>query len=140
MRKVDMEKAHEVLRLHYEAGLSQREIAQAIGISLGSVSGILSKARAAELEYPLTLSNKELGSILYPPVQKEGMQKPPEPDLQYIHREMQKKGMTLMLLWEEYKTVHPDGLMLTQFSDRYRSFRKQNDVYMRKIYKAGERA
>jgi transposase len=53
---------------------------------------------------------------------------------------MQKKGMTLTLLWEEYKTEYPDGLMYTQFCERYRSFRKQNDVYMRKIYKAGERA
>ena len=139
MRKVDMEKAREVLRLHYEAGLSQREIAKSVNISLGSVSGILAKARTAEIGYPLTMSNKELGSILYPPAQKEGKQKPVEPDLQYIHREMQKKGMTLTLLWEEYKTAHPDGLMLTQFCDRYRAFRKQNDVYMRKIYKAGER-
>jgi transposase len=139
MRKVDMDKAREVLRLHYEVGLSQREIAQSVKISLGSVSGILSKARAAGLEYPLKIGNKELGSILYPPAEKAGVRKPAEPDLQYIHREMQKKGMTLTLLWEEYKTANPDGLMLTQFCDRYRSFRKQNDVYMRRIYKAGER-
>jgi len=139
MRRVDMEKAREVLRLHYETGLSQREIAQSVNISLGSVSGILSKAREAEIVYPLTMSNKELGSVLYPSMNKDGKQKPVEPDLQYIHQEMQKKGMTLTLLWEEYKTAHPDGLMLTQFCDRYRKFRKQNDVYLRKIYKAGER-
>jgi len=51
---------------------------------------------------------------------------------------MQRKGVTLTLLWEEYKTEHPDGLMFTQFCKRYRQFRKQNDVYMRKIYKAGD--
>jgi transposase len=52
---------------------------------------------------------------------------------------MRKKGVTLTLLWEEYKQQYPDGLMLSQFCDRYRSFRKQNEVYMRKAYKAGER-
>ena len=103
MRKVDMEIAREVLRLHHEAGLSQREIAQSVSISLGSVSGILAKARAAGIGYPLTMSNKELGSILYPAVTNEGKLKPVEPDLQYIHHEMQKKGMTLTLLWEEIR-------------------------------------
>lgn len=47
--------------------------------------------------------------------------------------------MTLTLLWEEYKTVHPDRLMYTQFCEQYRAFRIQNNVNMRKIYKAGER-
>ena len=134
-----MEKAREVLRLHLEAGLSQREIAKAQNISLGAVSGIIMKARTAGITYPLKLSNKELGSILYPPAQNEGGHKYAEPDMKYIHREMQRKGVTLTLLWEEYKEEHPDGFMFTQFCKRYRDFRKQNNVYMHKVYKAGER-
>jgi len=59
--------------------------------------------------------------------------------MKYIHREMQRKGVTLTLLWEEYKEEHPDGFMFTQFCKRYRDFRKQNNVYMHKVYKAGER-
>lgn len=139
MRRLEMKTVHEVLRLHFELGLTQREIATSTGASLGTVSGIITKARDAGIKYPVTLSNKDLGSILYPPSQKEGKQNPHEPDVEHIHKEMQKKGVTLTLLWEEYKTEHPDGLMLTQFCERYRTFRKQNDVYMRKTYKAGER-
>jgi transposase len=52
---------------------------------------------------------------------------------------MKRKGVTLFLLWEEYKTEHPDGYMYTQFCKRYREYRKQNHVYLRKVYKAGER-
>ena len=134
-----MEKAREILRQHYEVGMSQREIAESVHVSLGTVSGILARARAAGLSYPIRMNNKELGSILYPAKEQDGEREYAEPDMEYIHREMQKKGVTLTLLWEEYKTAHSDGLMFTQFCTRYREFRKRNDVYMRKIYKAGER-
>jgi len=83
------------------------------------------------------VTSKELGSLLYPPASPT-VDERPEPNLKNIHKEMQRKGVTLTLLWEEYKTEHPDGLMFTQFCKRYRQFRKQNDVYMRKIYKAGD--
>jgi len=139
MRRTDVEKTKEILRLHDELGLSQREIAAATGCSLGTVSSTLSKAKAADITYPVEMTAKQLGSALYPPKDGTGEEKHFEPDLENIHREMQRKGVTLTLLWEEYKTAHPDGLMYTQFCQRYRDFRKQNDVYMRKQYKAGER-
>jgi len=138
MRRIDMEKAREALRQHFELKLSQREIAQSLKMSLGYVSGIITKAREANVKYPITLNNKELGSILYPPNSNVEESKYAEPDVEYIHREMKKKGVTLTLLWEEYKEANPDGFMFTQFCKRYRDFRKQNDVYMRKVYKAGE--
>jgi transposase len=137
---MEMDKAREILRQHYEVGLSQRDIAESVKVSLGTVSGVLAKARAAGISYPVPMSNKELGSILYPPKERGGESGHAEPDMEYVHREMQKKGVTLTLLWEEYKTEHADGLMFTQFCERYRIFRKSNDVYMRKVYKAGERA
>ena len=139
MRKMEMDKAREILRQHFEVGLSQREIAESVKVSLGTVSGVLAKARAAGISYPVQMSNKGLGSILYPAKEKDGKGRYAEPDMEYVHREMQKRGVTLTLLWEEYKTEHPNGLMFTQFCERYRGFRKSNEVYMRKVYKAGER-
>jgi transposase len=139
MRKIELEKAREILRQHFELGLSQREIAKSANVSLGTVSGIIARARSAGLKCPLPKSNKELGSYLYPPQTSGSKKKYAEPDMGYIHKEMQKKGLTLTLLWEEYKSENPDGLMYTQFCERYREFRKQNNVYMHKVYKAGER-
>ncbi len=52
-------------------------------------------------------------SLLYPPIEKES--KVPEPDIEYVFYEMKKKSFTLMLLWEEYKELHPGGIMYTQF-------------------------
>jgi len=60
-------------------------------------------------------------SRLYPPAEtKTSVHKP---DMKYIFQEMKKK-VTLMLLWEEYKEKDPDGIMYTQFCDRYRKFKK----------------
>ena len=134
-----MIKAKEILRLHHTLELSQREIAKATGCSLGTVSKVLKKTKSAGVEYPIRITNKELVSLLYPPIKATNSKSRTEPDLLNIHREMQRKGVTLTLLWEEYKSENPDGLMFTQFCQRYRSFRKQNGVYMRRIYKAGER-
>jgi len=40
-----MDKAKEVLRLHHELNLSQRDISAATGCSLGTVSTVLKKSK-----------------------------------------------------------------------------------------------
>jgi transposase len=131
-----MEKAKEILRLSLQMGLSQRDVASGTGCSLGMVSMVLSRVKESAVTDPFNLSMKELGSIIYPPAKEKDKT---EIDFQHIDREMKKKGVTLGLLWEEYKMQHPDGYMYTQFCTKYREYRKKNSVYMRKAYKAGER-
>jgi transposase len=135
---MEMEKAKEILKLSLQAGLSQRDVAAATGCSPGTVSTILARVKEAGVSDPLDLDTKELGSIIYPPGTGSGRAKA-EPDLAYINREMKKKGVTLFLLWEEYKEQYPQGFMYTQFCKKYRDYRKHNNVYLRKVYKAGER-
>jgi len=131
-----MEKAKEILRLSLQMGLSQRDVAKGTGCSLGMINTVLSRVKEAGLIDPFSLNDKELGSIIYP--QSKGQEKA-EPDFQYINQEIKKKGVTLNLLWEEYKIIYPNGYMYTQFCTKYREWRKKNSVYMRKTYKAGER-
>jgi len=131
-----MEKAKEILRLSLQMGLNQRDVARGTGCSLGMVSMVLSRVKEAAVTDPFSLSMKELGSIIYPPAKEKDKA---EIDFQHVDREMRKKGVTLGLLWEEYKTRHPDGYMYTQFCTKYREYRKKNSVYMRKFYKYGER-
>lgn len=136
MRRLEMLKAREIIRMKYEVGLSLREIAQACGCGKSTVGEVLLRAENAGLKWPTELSDKQLMSALYPPMEKESAA--PEPDMEYIFGEMKRKGVTLMLLWEEYKEKHPEGIMYTQFCDRYRSFKKNNKLTLHKEHKAGE--
>jgi len=71
-----------------------------------------------------------------PPVPKQR----PQPDCNYIHQELKKKGVTLELLWQEYKQDNPDGYQLTHFCAIYREWCKAIDVVMRQNHKAGDKA
>ena len=55
----------------------------------------------------------------------------PIPDWARVHAERRRKGVTLALLWHEYKAVHPEGLQYSQFCERYRTWRGRLDVVMR---------
>jgi transposase len=136
MRRLNMLKAREILRLKHETGLSLREIGKACGCGKTTVSEILNRAKEAGVKWPIEVSDKKLISLLYPPVEKNDL--PPEPDMEYVFYEMKKKGVTLMLLWEEYKEKYPDGIMYTQFCERYRKFKKNNDLTMHIEHTAGE--
>ena len=136
MRRLEMLKAREILRLKFEVGLSVREIGQACNCGKSTVSELLTRAQKAEITWPIELNDKQLMSALYPPT--ESRTSLPEPDMEYIFQEMKKKHVTLLLLWEEYKEEHPDGIMYTQFCERYRNFKKKNNLSMHKEHKAGE--
>jgi len=136
MRRLDMLKAREILRLKHQVGLSLREIGKSCNCGKTTVSDILKRAENAGITWPIEVSDKQLMSLLYPPIEKEGL--PPEPDMEYVFYEMKKKGVTLMLLWEEYKEKHPDGIMYTQFCERYKKFKKSNALTMHLEHKAGE--
>jgi len=129
-------KAREILRLKHELGLSLREIGNSCSCGKTTVMDVLKRAKDAGITWPIELSDKQLMSLLYPPA--ENKKTAPEPDMEYVFYEMKKKGVTLMLLWEEYKEEHHDGIMYTQFCDRYRIFKNNNKITMHIEHKAGE--
>ena len=137
MRRLDMLKAREILRLKHESELSLKEIGAATNCGKTTVFETLRRASRAKITWPTDLNDKQLMSLLYP--SDEGtLDNAPEPDMAQIFCEMKKKGVTLMLLWEEYKGKYPKGVMYTQFCDRYRKFKKNNKVSMHKEHKGGE--
>jgi transposase len=62
------------------------------------------------------------------------------PDWHYIHKELRRPGVTLVLLWLEYKETHPaDGYSYSQFCHHYRAFEGRLDLVMRQEHRAGEK-
>jgi transposase len=128
----------EILRLHHSCGLSKKKISTAIGCARSTIGDYLSRAQAAGLTWPLPaeLDGDEALTHLYSPLPEKTR---PQPDCNYIHDELRKKGVTITLLWDEYKQAHPDGYQLSQFSEIYRRWRKTIDLSMRQDHKAGDK-
>lgn len=141
-KRVSMRNVKEILRLRFDGGLSHRAIGRSVGISASTVGDLLSRAHAAGVVWPLPpeLDEAALEARLYPPDPPgPGVLVPP--DWSYVHRELRRKGVTLMLLWQEYKAAHPeDGYQYSRFCDLYQDFEKKVDVVMRQVHRAGEKA
>lgn len=138
-RRLSMRKIKEVLRLKYELGLGMRQIARSCNISHPTVAGYIERFEKSGLSWPLPqeMDDDTLAGLLFPPELKTGDR--PLPDMEYIRKELGRKGVTLMLLWEEYKAVYPSGYQYSQFCEHYRRWKKGLQVCMRQEYKAGER-
>jgi len=61
------------------------------------------------------------------------------PDWAAVHRELRRPGVTLMLLWEEYRAAHPEGFGYSWFCKRYEDWSGSLDVVMRQTHRAGEK-
>jgi transposase len=60
------------------------------------------------------------------------------PDWQMIKEEQRQKGVTLQLLWQEYKEEYPSGYQYSQFCEHYRRWRKSHiKPSMRKVHQGG---
>jgi len=136
-----MRKLREVLRLRYSAGLTQRAIAHACAIGLGTVTGYLPRAAAAGLTWPLPedLDDAALEARLFAGPATAPRRERPLPEWTQLHQELKKPGVTLMLLWQEYRAQHPTGYAYSQFCERYRQWAHVLKPSMRQVHRAGEK-
>lgn len=139
-RKVlSMRKVREVLRLHFYAGLSARKIANSCNIGRSTVGEYLQRAKEVGLVWPLPqeMDDAQLEAALFKRPSYSNTR--PLPDMNYLHTEMRRKGMTLQLLWYEYKEAYEEGYQYTQFCEYYRRSQEKLDLSLRKEHRAGER-
>jgi len=136
-----MRKIKEALRLRVELKRSHREIARSIGTSSSTVSEYLRRFAEAGLSWPLSnaLADTELEAKLFPPAPSVPTAERAEPDWAALHREMRRPGVTLMLLWQEYRANHPQGFAYSWFCEHYRIWVGRLDVVMRQEHRAGEK-
>ena len=130
----------ELLRLHYDVHLSNRDIAGTLRLSHGTVGQCIQRFEAAGGTWPLLedQSDRELRQWLYP----GNLGRPrsrPEPDWAAIHQDLRRhKSLTLQRVWAEYKEVQPHGYPYTQFVGHYHEYVRTIDVVYRRIYHPGD--
>ena len=105
------------------------------------MSACLERARQAGVSWPLPeeLDDDRLEQLLYPDTPPAGHPSRPLPDMVWLHRELRRRHVTLQLLWEEYRSDHPDGYSYTQFTQHYRRWQQTIDPTLRQRYVAGEK-
>lgn len=137
-----MRKIKEVLRLH-SLGLTQRQIARSCSIGQSTVSEYLKAAETAGLKWVdvADWNDARVAEALLPVRQAEkGRNRLPEPDYSGIHAELQKhKHLTLQMVWEEYRGVHPNGYGYSRFCELYQRWRRTQEVVLRQERRAGEK-
>ena len=134
-----MRKLKEVARLYLDMTLGVRPIARACNISTSTASVYVEKLKQLGATYQEICGMDEdtLTGLLFPKEEKAPGR--PLPDLQYLSGELKKKGVTLQLLYEEYKRDNADGYERTQFYHLYHQWAKRGDPVMRFTHKAGEK-
>jgi transposase len=139
--RLSMRKTKEILRLHWGLGLGKRQISRACNVSPSTVVDYIRRAEKAGLSWPLPddIDDTTIEALLFPPEPPKRTPLRCMPPMEEIHREFRKKGVTLQLLWMEYKEKHPEGYQHSQFCELYRRWAKTLDLSLRQEYRAGEK-
>lgn len=136
--RLPVRKIREVLRLK-AAGLSDRQIARSIGSARSTVQACLKRAGEVGLAWreAEALDEESLQARLYQCSVPRSSR--PEPDFAHIHAELDRPGVTRLLLWQEYKAAQPDGWQYSVFCDRYRRWLLTQDPVLRRNHVPGEK-
>jgi len=142
-------KIKDLLRLHWVGGVNScRQLGLSVGCSKTAVADCLRRAAAAGLtswEAIAGLDEEELEKRLYPSARSGGAPprsvQRPQPDWSKVREELARRDhqVTLALLWQEYKSEHPEGYQYSQFAELYRRFEKKLSVVLRQPHRAGEK-
>src|SRR5271165_3993504 len=139
--RMSMRKIREVLRLTHELGLSVRQVREATGVGKTAVCEYVNRARVIGITWPIPpeISDAELELRLFTAAGfHEGPTKP-LPDWTKVHEELKRRGVTLMILWEEHRAEHVDGHGYSRFCELYGEWRKRLSPTMRQTHVAGDK-
>jgi transposase len=144
-KTLSMRHINEILRLKHEKRLSVREIACSCGLPASTVGDYIKRAQAASLGWPLPepLSEEELLARLMgggaDAAEAAATPSRPTPDWAKVHQELRRKGVTLQLLWQEYRQDHPEGYGRSRFCELYQQWASKIDPVLRQHHEPGEK-
>jgi transposase len=140
--RVAMRLVREIIRLKFSASVPTREIARRLGLAPSTVRKMLKRFESGGLRWPLPegMSDEELEAALYVNHHgKCGHRLHGEPDWPAIHKELKRKHVTLLILWDEYIAANPGGYSYSRFCQLFRAFKSKLAPVMRQTHAAGER-
>lgn len=140
-RESTMKTIREILRLGLTSELSSRDIGRSLRVSHPTVKKYVQAVRQSGLEWSgiMAMDDQSLREVIkkvYIKTSKTPSR--PLPDWAWVHQELKKPHVTLDLLWQEYKSMHPDGYQQTQFRNYYHEFARKLTFSLRQQYKFGE--
>jgi len=139
--RLKMKSIKEIINLHLKNDVSIRQISRSLSLPRSTIADYLRRYKSSDLS-PDDIQRLDDDSIyknLFPQKQRGTQSKKDLPDFAYIHQELKRKGVTRMLLWEEYREQNPAGYGYTQFCELYNQWNKKVTVSMRQVHKAGEK-
>ena len=85
------------------------------------------------------MCDTDLERLIYPRSARDVYNRAAPPDWAHVHRELRRKGVTLSLLWEEYRSDQPEGYGYSRFCELYSQWEGKLSPVMRQRHPAGER-
>jgi transposase len=140
-KRVSMRKIREVLRLTHELGLSVRQVSEATGVGKTAVGEYIARARVIGITWPIPdeLNDADLERRLFVAAGFHDGPTKPVPDWAKVHEEVKRRGVTLMILWEEHRAKCLDGHGYSQFCELNGRWRKRLSPIMRQVHVAGDK-
>lgn len=137
--RAEMHKVREVLRLKHAHQMSERQISLSVGLSRSTVSDYVRRAARAGVGCPIpaVIDDTALERLLFPPRSDAPVR--PLPDWNWVHGELKRNGVTLMLLWEEYRATHGEGYAYSHYCQLYRDWEKTISPVMRQTHGPAEK-
>ena len=137
-----MLKLKQLLRLHFEAKLSHRQISKSLSLSIGVVNKYINRAVEKDLSWPLEpdIDEQTLAMLLKPSSSKVNIDSNEgNIDFAKVHKELKFKGVTLQLIWDEYRSQQANSISYSRYCHHYRAYKKSLKRSMRQIHKAGDK-
>jgi len=141
-KRITMRKVRELLRLRFEQNISARKAAKIVGVGKTAASQYVSGFKASGLHISKIpgISDSELLNIINLKKESDNQRyKELSGQFSYFEKELKRTGVTLQLLWSEYKEPREDYYGYSQFCHHYYHWRKETKVSMRMSHKAGDK-
>jgi len=136
-----MKKIKDILKLRFVTNISYRQISRAVNVPSSTVADYCKRFEITKysIDEFLQIDEDIIYQLLFPEKKLPNKHNTrPVPDVEYIHKEIAKRGVTFELLWQEYKEQHPNGYGCSQFKEYYYKYKRKLNPTMRQTYIPGE--